>query len=100
MSLNFCKPHQYNLIGLTSLWAGATISFGVFVNFKPLPTQVSIAGPAELSSSTKTQIERQLVRFAQPASVFNGRESVLGVIISHKAIVVPVTETKCQPVSV
>lgn len=51
--------------------------------------QISIAGLAELSPSAKTEIEWQLIRLAQLASILNGRERILGVIISHKPIVVP-----------
>lgn len=64
------------------------------LQFKALHTQVSIARLAELSSSTKTEIKWQLVRLAQPASIFNGCESILGVVVSHKPIVVPVTENQ------
>lgn len=51
--------------------------------------KVSIVGLAELSPSTKTQIKWQLIWLAQLASILDGRESMLGVVISHKAIVVP-----------
>lgn len=61
-------------------------------NATVLRTKVSIAGLAELSSSTKTEIERQLIGFAQLASILNSSKSILGVIIRHKPIVVPVTE--------
>lgn len=57
-------------------------------------TQVSVAGLAELPSSTKTEIKRQLIRFAQLASILNGCESILGVVVSHKPVVIPVTEEK------
>lgn len=57
-------------------------------------TQVSIAGLAELSPSTKAEIKWQLIRLAQLASILNGCESVLGVVISHKPVVVPVTDKK------
>ena len=55
-------------------------------------TKVSIVGLAELSPSTKTEIKRQLVGLAQLASVLDGRERMLGVVISHKPVVVPVTD--------
>lgn len=59
-------------------------------------TQISVAGLAELPSSTKTEIKRQLIRFAQLASILNGCESILGVVVSHKPVVIPVTgENKC-----
>lgn len=57
-------------------------------------TQVSIAGLAELSPSTKTQIKWQLIGLAQLASILDGCESILGVVISHKPIVVPVTDNQ------
>lgn len=53
-------------------------------------TQIRIAGLAELPSSAKTEIEWQLIRFAQLASILDGCESILGVIKSHKPIVIPV----------
>lgn len=60
-------------------------------------TQVSVAGLAELPSSTKTEIKRQLIRFAQLTSILNGCESILGVVVSHKPVVIPVTgENKCS----
>lgn len=62
--------------------------------FKAMPTQVRIAGLAELSPPTKTEIKWQLIRLAQLASIFNGRESILGVVISHKPIVVPETHNE------
>lgn len=54
-------------------------------------TQISVAGLAELPSSTKTEIKRQLIRFAQLASILDGCESILGVVKSHKPVVIPVT---------
>lgn len=57
-------------------------------------TQVSVAGLAELPSSTKTEIKRQLIRFAQLASILDGCESILGVVVSHKPVVIPVTGEK------
>lgn len=61
---------------------------------KAVPTEIRIAGLAELSPSTKTEIKRQLVSLAQLASTLDGCESILGVVISHKPIVVPVTDDK------
>ena len=55
-------------------------------------TQVSIVGLAELPPSTKTEIKWQFVRLAQLASILDGGESILGVVVSHKPIVVPVTD--------
>lgn len=54
-------------------------------------TQISIAGLAELPTSTKTEIEWQLIRLAQLASILDGCESILGVVKSHKPVVIPVT---------
>lgn len=55
-------------------------------------TEISIGGFAELSPSSKTEIKWQLIRFAQLASILNGHESIIGVVISHKPVVVPVTD--------
>lgn len=57
-------------------------------------TQVGVAALAELSPPTKTEIKWQLIWLAQLAPTLDGRESILGVVISHKPIVVPVTEAK------
>lgn len=55
----------------------------------PIRIQVRIAGLAELSPSTETEIEWQLVRLAQLTSILNRCEGIPGIVISHKAIVVP-----------
>lgn len=54
-------------------------------------TQISVAGLAELSSSTKTEIKWQFIRLAQLASILDGCESILGVVKCHKPVVIPVT---------
>lgn len=62
------------------------------IHLKRMHTQVRIGGLAELSPSTETEIKRQLVRLAQLTSILNRCEGIVGVVISHKAIVVPVAD--------
>lgn len=63
----------------------------MYISQKKHVTKISIAGLAELSSSTKTEIKWQFIRLAQLASILDGCESILGVVKCHKPVVIPVT---------
>lgn len=85
-----CKQNQFHLDWLAAFRVRPTRTpFSRFMR-----TQIGVVAFAELSPSTKTEIKWQLVRLAQLASILNGHESILCVVISDKPVVVPVTDKK------